>query len=139
MGEDGQADVQADVQATSGPAPPWSSGRSTAIAILQWLLVPVLSFVAFGFFFVGVGLSPDSTAGAVTVRDGVILALYGIVLVTVLLLLVGAPTQMLARRAGRHRLERRAAYVPLSLAAVSALIMIGLAIAGFVFGQVAGV
>lgn len=116
-----------------------TGGWGIAIAVAQLMLVPVLFFVGFAFLFVGMGLSPDSTGNASTVRDVVLLVLYAVVFLTVLLLLIGAPTLLIARRSSRARLRRRAAYVPLGFVAGSVLILIGLGIAGFVFGQFAGI
>lgn len=80
---------------------------------------------------------PNSRASAMlTVRDGVLLALYGTVFLTVRMLPVGALTLLVARRS---RVERRAAYLPLSFAGASVVILTGLGIPGLVFDQLAGV
>lgn len=116
-----------------------SARQGIGIAIVQLVLVPVLFLIGFGFLFVGMGLNPDSAGEVVTLRDAVILGLYAVIFLTVLTLLIGAPTLLVARKSGHPRLERWAAYIPLGLAAVSTIILLGLAIAGFGFDQLAGV
>lgn len=115
---------------------PLTVGRSVGIALGQLVLVPVLFFFGFAFFFVGMGASPDSTAAMLTVRDGVLIALYGTVFLTVLMLPVGALTLLVARKS---RVGRWAAYLPLGFAGASVVILTGLGIAGMVFDQLAGI
>lgn len=115
---------------------PLAVRRSVGIALSQLGLVPVLFFFGFAFLFVGMGASPDSTAATLTVRDGVLIALYGTIFLTVLMLPVGALTLFVARKS---RLGRWAAYLPLGLAGLAVVILTGLGIAGFVFDQLAGI
>lgn len=117
-----------------------SKGRRIGIAVLQLALVPVFFFIGFGFMFVGMGLNPDSGGESLSLHDGVVLGLYGVVFLTVLLLLlIGAPTLLIANERARARLQRRAAYIPLGFAAASAVILAGLWVTGLLFDRAAGV
>ena len=127
-----------DAVDATGDEPGPSTGGSIGIAIAQLVLIPVLAIVGFGFLFVGVGLSPQG-GEVITGRDMAVLVLYGFIGLTLLVLLIGAPTLLIARGSDRPALARKAARIPLIFAGISALILVGLAIAGFVFDQVAAV
>lgn len=110
-------------------------GRRGSVVVAQLVLAPVLGLVAFGFAFVGYGLSPDG-GDAVGLQDAVVLGLYVVVLATVIALPAGAVVGVIASRSGRPAVARRAAVVPLAMAAVSGVILLGLLIAATAFGQV---
>lgn len=52
----------------SAATQPLTVRRSVGIALGQLVLLPVLFFLGFAFVFVGMGASPDSTAGPVRAR-----------------------------------------------------------------------
>lgn len=123
------ADIRDDTETSRASDPPaLTRGSVVAIGIVQLLLAPALFFIGFGFLFVGAGINPDSTT--VGVGEGIALALYGVVALTVLMLLTGGVTLLAAGKSSSSRWVRRAAYVPLGFAGASVIILVGLGIAG---------
>jgi hypothetical protein len=127
------------IAATSGPAdgPPVSRTRAVVVGIVQLLLALPLAVTAFGFLFVGMGLGPGDT---VSVADVVVLGLYLVLGVSVLALLAGGVTLLVAGGLGRHesRTVRRVVSVPLWLAGASVAILAVLWLLATVFERTAG-
>jgi hypothetical protein len=114
-----------------------SRTRAVVVGIVQLLLALPLAVTAFGFLFVGMGLGPGDT---VSVADVVVLGLYLVLGVSVLALLAGGVTLLVAGGLGRHesRTVRRVVSVPLWLAGASVAILAVLWLLATVFERTAG-
>jgi heme/copper-type cytochrome/quinol oxidase subunit 2 len=116
-----------------------SGSRAAIVGAALLLASPVLAFFAFGMAFFGFGLSPGSGGEIATVRDIVVVGMYLVVAATSASLLVAGPLVWIARGRERHVLARRTTRIAVVLVVVSAVILVVLAVAGYGFGQLAGI